>query len=34
MEYDLLDKRRSLTAALGKAVRHSGKPYGPDKYRD
>ena len=26
--------KRFLTAAFVKGVRHSGKPYGPDKYQD
>lgn len=34
MVYSSLDKKRSLTAAFVKGVRHSGKPNGPDKYCD
>ncbi len=29
-----MDKKRHLSAAFVKGVRHSGKPYGPDKYYD
>ena len=29
-----MDNKRLLTAAFVKGVRHSGKPYGPDKYFD
>ena len=31
---NLVDKRRSLTAAFVKRVRHGRNPYGPDKYFD
>ena len=34
MKYNSMDNKRSLTAAFVKGVRHSGKPYGPDKYYD
>ncbi len=34
MAYHSVDKNRPLTAAFVKGVRHSGKPYGPDKYYD
>ena len=33
-EYKSLDKKRQLSAAFVKGVRHSGKPYGQDKYYD
>ena len=34
MPYNLVDKKRALSAAFVKGVRYSGKPYGPDKYHD
>ena len=33
-EYNSIDKKRHLSAAFVKGVRHSGKPCGPDKYYD
>lgn len=34
MVYEMVDTKRSISAAFAKNVRHSGKPYGPDKYCD
>ena len=34
MVYEMVDTKRSISAAFTKNVRHSGKPYGPDKYFD
>ena len=34
MPYNLVDKKRILSAAFVKGVRYWGKPYGPDKYYD
>ena len=34
MVYNSVDRNRPLTAAFVKGARHSGKPYGPDKYCD
>ena len=32
--YEIVDAKRSISAACARHVRHSGKPYGPDKYCD